>query len=269
MDAIFGGCSNLTSIMVDYENKVFDSRNNCQAIIETESNNLISACSKTLIPNGVRIIGKGAFRGSNITAINIPDSVIEIGDYALSDCYKLTSIVIPESVTKIGSDPFGLGTSQNMISITLPQNVMYFGKKEYFEGPNSRGLTFKDIMEIIGGAFYVGNIETIYIPKGAKEKYENVFPYDIDKLVELDSPDVTSTEVTDEDLANAWTDEYGVIYSEDGRNGVLSPFACVIQIIFVHLQSLCRTERESQCLPVSRQDCPSHIPWWPSSLWWC
>ena len=219
----FGGCSNLTSIMVDHENKVFDSRNNCQAIIETESNNLISACSKTLIPNGVRIIGKGAFDGSNITAINIPDSVIEIGNYAFSDCYKLTSIVIPESVTKIGSDLFGWGTSQNMISITLPKNVMYFGTKEYFEGSNSSGLTFKDIMEIIGGAFYVGNIETIYIPKGAKEKYKNVFPYDIDKLVELDSPDITSTEVTDEDLANAWTDEYGVIYSADKKRLLYAP----------------------------------------------
>ena len=219
----FGGCSNLTSIMVDQENKLFDSRNNCQAIIETESNNLISACSKTLIPNGVKRIGKDAFGGCNITAINIPDSVMEIGEYAFSDCYKLTSIVIPESVTKIGLAPFGWSTSQNMASITLPENVMSFGTIDYFEGIDSRGLSFKDIMETARGAFYVGNIETIFIPQGAKEKYKNVFPNDIDKLVELDNPDDTPTGVTDEDIANAWTDEYGVMYSADKKRLLYAP----------------------------------------------
>ena len=80
----FEGCSGLTSIFVDKDNNVYDSRGNCNAIIETSTNTLISGCQYTLIPNDVTSIGSCAFWG----------------------CHSLTTIIIPKSVISIGSDTF-------------------------------------------------------------------------------------------------------------------------------------------------------------------
>ena len=101
----FDSC--LTSIVVDKDNKVYDSRENCNALIETASNTLIYGCQNTVIPNSVTEIGSGAFcECYNLTSINIPNSVTTIGDKAFEFCTSLTSIVIPESVTEIGEYAF-------------------------------------------------------------------------------------------------------------------------------------------------------------------
>ena len=67
----FGSCSGLTSIKVESGNSVYDSRENCNAIIETATNTLISGCKNTIIPNSVTYIGGSAFFGcSGLTRIN-------------------------------------------------------------------------------------------------------------------------------------------------------------------------------------------------------
>ena len=103
----FSGCSSLTAITVDENNTAYDSRNGCNAIIETSSNTLISGCSTTIVPEGVTSIESKAFLDcSSLTAINIPESVTSIGEYTFHGCSSLTSITIPESVTSIGTDAF-------------------------------------------------------------------------------------------------------------------------------------------------------------------
>ena len=83
----FSGCSGLTSISVDYNNPVYDSRNNCNAIIETKSNTLIAGCMNSVIPNSVTSIGSNAFQScSGLTNITIPNSVTSIGNYAFYKC---------------------------------------------------------------------------------------------------------------------------------------------------------------------------------------
>ena len=61
--AAFSGCSGLTSIKVESGNLKYDSHDNCNAIIETESNTLIAGCPNTTIPNSVTSIGGSAFYG--------------------------------------------------------------------------------------------------------------------------------------------------------------------------------------------------------------
>ena len=103
----FRGCSGLTSIKVESGNTKYDSRNNCNAIIETASNTLVSGCKNTVIPNSVTSIGFAAFYAcSSLTSITIPNSVTSIGQYAFYGCSGLTSVTIPNSVTKIGLSAF-------------------------------------------------------------------------------------------------------------------------------------------------------------------
>ena len=79
--AAFVGCSSLTSIVVESGNTTYDSRDNCNAIIETATNTLIAGCQNTTIPNSVTCIGERAFHACSLTSITIPASVISIEDY--------------------------------------------------------------------------------------------------------------------------------------------------------------------------------------------
>ena len=86
----FGGCSGLIAITVDAGNKKYDSRNNCNAIIETASNTLIAGCKNTIIPSSVTVIGEGAFLNcSGLTSVTIPSGVTSIGNDAFSGCSSL------------------------------------------------------------------------------------------------------------------------------------------------------------------------------------
>ena len=119
-----GGCSSLVSIVVESGNNKYDSRNNCNAIIETASNTLIAGCMNSIIPNSVTVIGDGAFGYcSYLTSIEIPNSVISIDNNAFYRCSGLTSVTIGSSVTSIGDGAFydcsGL-TSVISLNITPP-----------------------------------------------------------------------------------------------------------------------------------------------------
>ena len=137
---VFGYCYHLQQIVVDANNSVYDSRGNCNAIIETETNTLVAGCQNTIIPNTVTSVGYAAFWGcsgltsieipnsvttissyafyySGLTSMEIPNSVISIGDFAFSECYNLLSIEIPVSVTTIGDFAFAFCNSLSSITI--------------------------------------------------------------------------------------------------------------------------------------------------------
>lgn len=73
-------CTGLLSISVEEGNPVYDSRDKCNAIIETATNTLISGCQNTTIPRSVNSIAPFAFYGcENLTSIFIPNTVTSIG----------------------------------------------------------------------------------------------------------------------------------------------------------------------------------------------
>ena len=116
----FQYCKSLTSIVVEANNAKYDSRDNCNAIIETATNTLVLGCKNTIIPNSVTSIGEGAFyQCSYLTSITIPNSVTSIGSDAFYYCNRLTSIAIPNSVTKIGVSAFANASAIASFSLSL------------------------------------------------------------------------------------------------------------------------------------------------------
>ena len=104
---VFDCCDALNSIIIEQNNSVYDSRNNCNAIIETASDNLLFGCKNTIIPDGIKTIEKEAFYScTGLTSIIIPNTVINIGESAFQSCSNLTSITIGSSVTNIGNSAF-------------------------------------------------------------------------------------------------------------------------------------------------------------------
>ena len=123
----FEGCDSLSSIVVEDGNLIYDSRNDCNAIIETACNKLIIGCKNTLIPNTVTSIGKRAFAYcSSLNSVTIPNSVTNIGDHAFSSCDSLGSICLPNSVTAIGEEAFQFCSS--LTSITISNRLTSIGK---------------------------------------------------------------------------------------------------------------------------------------------
>ena len=100
---VFEGCTNLTSIVVAKGNPVYDSRENCNAIIYTASNTLEVGCASTTIPSSVTSIGYSAFDHSPIKSVVIPKGVTEISGSPFKDCMELTSIVVEEGNPKYDS----------------------------------------------------------------------------------------------------------------------------------------------------------------------
>ncbi len=100
-------CPNLNKIIIDPENTVFDSREDCNAIIETETGTLIQGSNLAFVPQGVTKVGDNAFSGFNgITEVSIPESVTDIGEKAFHLCSGLRKVHIPNSVKHIGEDAF-------------------------------------------------------------------------------------------------------------------------------------------------------------------
>lgn len=106
-DMAFYECTGLIQITVDKNNKVYDSREDCNALIKTATNELIVGCRNTVIPNSISRIKENAFAYTpDLSTINIPNSVSSIGKEAFRHCIDLTSIIIPQSLIQIETETF-------------------------------------------------------------------------------------------------------------------------------------------------------------------
>ena len=118
---------NFSGMTVDPANPVFDSRDNCNAIIVTETNELIIGCVNTVIPNTVTAIGDDAFCGLALTSIDIPNSVTTIGAGAYAFCFSATGdLTIPNSVEYIGVGAFTQCTGLDG-TLTIGESVKFIG----------------------------------------------------------------------------------------------------------------------------------------------
>ena len=171
----FKGCPNLASIVVSEGNTVYDSRNNCNAVIETETNTLVAGCASTTIPKSVTKIGRIAFwERVGMTTVIIPKSVTEIGDSAFEGCKDLSEIVIPPSVTIIDRNLFEDCT--NLTRVVLPKTVTKIKEKAFYGCTNLTEIVIPNsVTEIEDWAFCdCSSLVQIAVPKSLKT-INNIF----------------------------------------------------------------------------------------------
>ena len=211
-NGVFSGCTNLTNLIVVDGNVSYDSREGCNAIIEKTSNTLITGCKNTIIPNSVISIGQDAFRDCyGLTSVTIPNSVTSIGEFAFYGCSGLTSVhisdlvawcnikfnsnplsnahhlyidgkeitnlVIPNSVTSIGSLAFS--SCSSLTSVTIPNSVTSIGNYA-FSGCSNLTTIISETEDPFGIGDKVFNSSdkdiystaTLIVPSGKKATYQ-------------------------------------------------------------------------------------------------
>ncbi|MBR3979904.1 MAG: leucine-rich repeat protein [Bacteroidales bacterium] len=157
---VFGKCNNLSSVKVDTKNTQYDSRNNCNAIIEKTTNTLVAGCPSSIIPDDVTSIREYAFPElSSLTSITIPNRVISIGEGAFWST-GLTSISIPESVTSIGEVAFN--GCRNLISVTISNGVTSIEREAFGDCRNLKSITIPESVSSIGDEAFYGIDNVLY-----------------------------------------------------------------------------------------------------------
>ena len=171
-DNAFGKCWDLTSITVDNGNPYYDSRDNSNAIIQTENDILILGCKNTVIPSSVTGIGDRAFSQCDyLSSIIIPNGVEFIDGYAFWGCSGLTSIEIPNSVTSIGSSAFSGCTNLTSFKTKSKTPPLIYGSVFDEELMNSCTL------------YVPANSKTLYESAAVWSEFENIEEYyDTDDL---------------------------------------------------------------------------------------
>ena len=178
-DNTFQGCTGLASIKVENGNPVYDSREECNAIIETATNALVQGCKNSFIPAGINTIDFFAFQGcTGLTDIAIPNSVTTIEYYAFEGCNNLKLVVNNSSLDIVaGSRDHGY--------------VAYYAN-EVIE--NKGGSTIEDFIFDNNGDLvaYIGNESEITLPE--KNQFGN--SYTIDNAVFAECTGLTSITIS-------------------------------------------------------------------------
>ena len=178
---------NLKVLKVADGNLYYDSRDNCNAVIKKETNELIAGCQATIIhndvtsigdnafryrqsltsidiPNSVTSIGAYAFSSSGLISIDLPSSITSIGDYAFSWCKSLTSFEIPDGITSISAGVFCASTV--LSSIKIPGSVTTIGSEAFYSCSGLTSIEIPSKVETIGSSAFnfCGSLTSIKIP---------------------------------------------------------------------------------------------------------
>ena len=128
----FSGCSGLEKIAVESGNSCYDSRDNCNSIIDTETNTLIVGCKNSIIPNRVTSIGDNAFGGcSGLTELTLPNSVTSIGGYAFAYCSGLSKITSLAEIPPVCGYGVFDGVNKTNCELIVPKGSVAAYKQAY------------------------------------------------------------------------------------------------------------------------------------------
>lgn len=168
----FYNCQDLSVITIDNNNKKYDSREGCNAVIETETNTLIIGCKNTTIPNSVISIGTSAFDGvRNLSSISFPETVTTIGGGAFRDCTGLQSVNLSENATIIDNSAFSGCTG--LTSLSIPSSVTTIGDRAFYGCTKlTEIINYSRVPQQVSANTFTtfGNLR---VPKGCSIAYSN------------------------------------------------------------------------------------------------
>ena len=143
----------LQSIVINDGNLMYDSRDNCNAIIETASNTMIAGCKKTIIPNDITEIGPYAMAYRDMEELTLPNTVTRIDEAAFFSCIHLKEATIPDSVTYLGDNAFQ--RCDSLEQITLSNNLTRIGWTAFWGCESLKEIIVPDSVTYLGDeAFY-------------------------------------------------------------------------------------------------------------------
>lgn len=172
----FSGCWSLIEIVVDEANPTYDSRGGCNALIESATGTLMLGCQNTVMPQGITAIGPSSFAWSRITAVNIPEGVTTIGDYAFDHCYYITELTLPSTLVSIGYSAFN-GAYANLTTLTLPNSLTSLGGYAFACCSGLEHIDFGEGLQEIGDHAFFGcrGLTSLNLPNSLKSIGDDAF----------------------------------------------------------------------------------------------
>jgi len=128
----------------------------------------------------------GFFALANVYEIELPYGITHIHCMAFQNCESLQKIELPSSV--IGIDESAFEGCKALRHIAIPASVVSIGANIFKDCESLEEVVFPNSVESIGKACYCGstdsnlifegcpNLQRIIIPKGSKEKFEQMLP---------------------------------------------------------------------------------------------
>jgi hypothetical protein len=163
----FLGCSTLSSIVVDTGNTRFSTDG--KSLLSLSGDTLLQYCTvgqtTYTVPNTVKLIDIRAFSGSQVQNVSIPDGLLEINEYAFSDCSGIETIHIPSSVSVLETGVFS--GCHGLVSITIDSNtIQTFSDNLFYQCYQLESINIPTSLRTIGTYtfFECTSLERIIIP---------------------------------------------------------------------------------------------------------
>lgn len=94
---------------------------------------LLVDCSQVILPDCVTSIGTNAFNGAQITNMELPSNLVELGGVAFASCPKLVSVSIPKGVKEIREKTFDECSSLIEVKIEEGSEIQTIGEKAFYK----------------------------------------------------------------------------------------------------------------------------------------
>lgn len=188
VDSAFNGCSNIRQIIVDEENSQYDSRNDCNAIINTANDKLILGCCNTIIPDGIKTIGSSSFEScENLKEIEIPESVKEIENWAFYACTSLYRIKMGDSISSISYGAFM--NCASLEEIILPASLEKLSAQLFSRCKSLKRIVIPENVSQMENSVFSNctNLETVILPSKISKIDYNIF-YECSSLKQIVIP---------------------------------------------------------------------------------
>lgn len=186
---VFAGCTSLMQLSVVESNPWLDSRDNCNAIIETATSTLLMGCKNTRIPQTVTAIGPSAFEGCvGLTDIEFPDAMTTMGAAAFSGCKALTSITLPSALEAISDYLFA--DCSSLQDVTIHQAVTSIGVEAFYRCTELQGIQIPQFVTTVRYMAFsdCSSLHSIVFPNSVTTIESNVMQ-NCTNLVSADLPD--------------------------------------------------------------------------------